>query len=417
MAYIWPDKAGSSPCPAFQDPLPAGARRDDFDLLNVMSCFAVFLAHVLLIFGPYPLYHLKNSTLSQPVGIAYEFIRDTLMALFFLLAGWSSMASVRSSGVGKFLRKRCLRLLVPFFAGMFLLCPAIKYIEQLAGRNLKMSGMRLIEPIHLSFLQFLPKYYLRLNLITWSHLWFLIYLVLYCLVFLPVLVRLAREDWKTGISRLPGWLAYVPFVPLGLLLVWFEGWWPFYPGLLDDWVNFGYFGLFFLIGAIMETCPAFERCVRRNWVPLGLIGLAGFVGVVLNVETNLGRFSVAVAAWGCTCGFMGLASRFHPVENKLVKHLREASMPIYVLHHTVVLVLGWYVVHLDAGIGVKIAILLPLSILITFSVYEGLVRRLPILRFLCGMPQLRTDRGPAAKQLADRRKLIEGAGRLKESHV
>ncbi|MGA3118232.1 MAG: acyltransferase family protein [Syntrophobacteraceae bacterium] len=406
MAYIpSPHKPDPSSCQTFRAGRPAKARRADFDLLNVISCFAVFLAHVLLIFGPYPLYHLKNSTFSVPVGIVYEFVRDTMMALFFLLAGWSSMASIRSAGAGNFIRKRCRRLLVPFFAGIYLLCPAIKYIELLGGTSFKINGPELLGPIPMSFVEFLPKYYARFNWVTWSHLWFLVYLMFYCLVFLPVLVRLAREDSETGILHLPGWLAYVPFVPLGLLLACFKGWWPFYPSLWKDWVNLGYFGLFFLIGAVMETCPAFERCVRRNWAPLGLIGLAGFAGVVWNVETDLGRFLVAVAAWGCACGFMGLAARFHPVENKLVKYLREASLPIYLLHHTVVLVLGWYVVHLDAGIAVKIAILLPLSVLITFSVYEGLIRRLPVLRFLFGMHPLRTGRRPASKQGTHQREI------------
>lgn len=392
-----PGKAGSSPGPTYQPPQAVNARRYDFDLLYVIGCLGVFFAHVLLIFGPYPLYHLKNSTLSQPVGIAYEFIRAVFMTLFFLLAGWSSMASVRSAGPRIFLKKRCLRLLVPFFAGIFLLCPPIKYIELLTGRELTMKGMRLVEPIHLSFLQFLPQYYLRIKLMTWSHLWFLVYLLVYCLVFLPAMVILARTDWHTRISRLPGWLAYVPFVPLGLLLAGLEGWWPFYPRLWGDWVNVSYFGLFFLLGAVMQTCPAFELCVRRNWVRLGLIGLAGFVGVALNVETNLGRFLVAIAAWGCTCAFMGLAWRLHPAENKVIAYLRDASMPVYLLHHPAVLVLGWYVVHLDMGVGAKIAVLLPLTVLTTFAVYEGLVRRLPFLRFLFGMPPLRTGRRAAAK--------------------
>jgi hypothetical protein len=70
-----------------------------------------------------------------------------------------------------------------------------------------------------------------------------------------------------------------------------------------------------------------------------------------------------------------------------------------------VLVLGWYVVHLDAGIAVKIAILLPLSVLITFSVYEGLIRRLPVLRFLFGMHPLRTGRRPASKQGTHQREI------------
>jgi glucans biosynthesis protein C len=363
-------------------------RRVDIDFLHIMICVAVFMAHVLLIFSPQPLYHLKNVALSQSAGVVYELIRTCSMTLFFLLAGRSSLLSLRSRGAGRFLRERCLRLLVPLVAGMLLLCPVIKYVELLNGRDLRPSGMLLVEPTHMSFLQFLPTFYLHLNQTTWSHLWFLAYLILYCLISLPVLVKLAQVDWDSRIAHLPHWLAYLPIVPLALLLVGVQGWWPFYPNLWRDWGNFSYFGLYFLTGAMMAAWPAFESCVHQNWLPLGMCGVAGFVGLVCNEATTLGRLFVAVAAWGCTGTILGLATRFHPKASQTIRYLREATLPFYMLHHAVVLVAGWYVIHLQCSIALKIAVLLPLAMLGTLWIYEILVRRQPILRFLFGMRPL-----------------------------
>jgi hypothetical protein len=101
--------------------------------------------------------------------------------------------------------------------------------------------------------------------------------MVYCLIFLPVLVKLAGLDWQTRNLTLPGALAYLPVLPLTLLLISVQGWWPFYPNLWKDLGNFSYFG-FYLIGAVMATCPAYERCVHRNWLPLSLCGAVGFEG-------------------------------------------------------------------------------------------------------------------------------------------
>jgi glucan biosynthesis protein C len=378
---------GTNPCSDTTRCLPVH-RRVDIDVLHVLICVSVFIAHVLLIFSPHPYYHLKNAAPSQSVGVLYEFIRTCSMTLFFLLAGRSSLTSLRSRGAGRFLRERCLRLLVPLVAGMLFLCPVIKYVELLNGRDLRPSGMLLVAPTHLSFMQFLPKFYLHLNQTTWSHLWFLAYLLVYCLIFVPVLVKLARLDWQTSIPLLPEALAYLPVLPLALLLVSVQGWWPFYPNLWKDLGNFSYFGLYFLIGAVMATCPAFERCVHRNWLPLGLCGAAGFAGLVCNVETSIGRLFVAVAAWGCTGAILGLAARFQPAENMAIRYLRDATLPFYMLHHVAVLVIGWYVLQLNVGPALKIAVLLPAAVLGTMLIYEGLVRRQPVLRFLFGMRPL-----------------------------
>ncbi len=78
-----------------------------------------------------------------------------------------------------------------------------------------------------------------------------------------------------------------------------------------------------------------------------------------------------------------------------MKYIREATLPVYILHHAVVLGIGWYVIHLEIGIGLKIAILLPLSVIITMTIYEGLIRRMRIPRLLMGMPPLPPVRHPA----------------------
>ena len=70
-------------------------RRTDIDLLRVVLCGVVILMHALLIFSDEPRYHLKSALPSAVASLLYEFLHFTAMPSFFVLAGWSAVASLR----------------------------------------------------------------------------------------------------------------------------------------------------------------------------------------------------------------------------------------------------------------------------------------------------------------------------------
>ena len=257
---------------------PAAARRTDLDLLRVAVCFSVILAHALLIFAAEPRYHVKSATPWLPASIGYEFMRIATLAIFFALAGWSAVASLRRRAWGRYVRDRLWRVLLPLVAGVVLLGPVIKWIELGQGRDLRINGFRLVDPPTIGFLEFLPRYLSRLQLVTWSHLWFLAYLFLISLVLLPLLLRLARRPPSAAV---PGRvLAFVPAALLGLYLAASRGYWPFLPNLLQDWANLGYFALCFAAGAGFAAWPGYEARLRAEAPWLALLAGLGF-GIVI----------------------------------------------------------------------------------------------------------------------------------------
>ena len=76
---------------------------------------------------------------------------------------------------------------------------------------------RLATPLRLDFLTFLPHYFRRLDLLTWSHLWFLAYLFVISLLLLPLLAWLAAREPSAAVPH-PAW-AYAPALPSVLVLV------------------------------------------------------------------------------------------------------------------------------------------------------------------------------------------------------
>ncbi|MDE2517629.1 MAG: acyltransferase family protein [Rhodospirillales bacterium] len=362
------------------------ARRTDLDLIRIAVCAAVILAHALLIFAAEKRYHLKSAAPWLPASIGYEFLRISTMAIFFTLAGWAAIASLRRRDARHFLRERVTRVLLPLVAGILLLGPIIKYIELRHGRDLTLTGFHLVAPLRVSFLTFLPRYYTRLNLLTWSHLWFLAYLFLISLILLPVLTRLARLPARP--DAVAGWLAYAPVVPIAVLLAGFHGYWPFLPDLLTDWTNFGYFALCFLLGAAMATRPGFEDAVRRHAPGLALLGALGFAGVIAWGPSVPGRLAVAATAWGSVGAALGLARRFAPRSGRLLAYLSEATLPVYIIHHVIVLWIGEALLPLGwPPLLTVLAIWLPATAL-SVAAYHWLIRPYPWPRLLTGMGPL-----------------------------
>ncbi|MBW2234861.1 MAG: acyltransferase family protein, partial [Deltaproteobacteria bacterium] len=83
----------------------APPRRHDLDALRVFACYLLFLFHVGMVFNPAPFYHVRNGETNLAFLIVCGFISLWHMPLFFLLAGWSAAASLKSRGAGSFLRE------------------------------------------------------------------------------------------------------------------------------------------------------------------------------------------------------------------------------------------------------------------------------------------------------------------------
>ena len=361
----------------------ASSRRTDLDLLRIGVCGSVILAHALLIFAAEPRYHVKSAEVWPLASVLYEGFRIAALAIFFVLAGWSAVVSLRRRHWLRYLRDRLDRVLLPLVAGILLLGPAIKFIELGQGRDLRLGGFRLVPPLELSFTEFLPRYLARGSLMTWSHLWFLAYLLLISIALLPLLLRLAqRVPSETVPGRLQAWL------PAGLLaglLYATGGYWPFLPNLLHDWANMVYFAACFALGGGLAAWPGFESRLRSEAPGLALLALVGLAIVVLAGESQLGRIGVGLCAWGAIGSAFGFAGRRPPAPSPWLNWLGEATMPVYVLHHIPVLLLGLWVLPLDWPPLAKVLVIWPGATAISLLVYRVVVQPWPMPRRLVGM--------------------------------
>src|SRR5215470_13910637 len=131
-------------------------RRPDIDWLRVLATYLLFAFHVGKVFDPAPFYHVRNADLSFGLLVFCGFVGLWHMPLFFLLAGWSAVASIASRGPRGFARERMRRLGVPLVAGCVLLAPAIKYLELRSGLDLDYAGLRAAPALQDGFRTVMP---------------------------------------------------------------------------------------------------------------------------------------------------------------------------------------------------------------------------------------------------------------------
>jgi peptidoglycan/LPS O-acetylase OafA/YrhL len=91
------------------------------------------------------------------------------------------------------------------------------------------------------------------------------------------------------------------------------------------------------------------------------------------------------ATWGWIIGLFWLGGRFLNFTNRFLAHVNDMVLPFYILHQTVIVIVAYFVVQTELAIPLKYGITAVASFAVIVALYELLVRRIGVLRFLFGM--------------------------------
>jgi surface polysaccharide O-acyltransferase-like enzyme len=368
-------------------------RRHDIDWLRVLAMFSVFLFHCARYFD-HEGWHVKNPQLSLGFSVFVGILAQWIMPLFFVLSGQSSRFALNFRSPVQYLKERFKRLFIPLVFGMFVLIPPQVYIERITNGQ-----------FHGPFILFYPHYFDGFygfgGNFAWMglHLWFLLALFLYSSISLPLLRVLRGERAGRLISRLS-----LFFEKSGSILIWVL---PlalmdflFHPaGLgqrrLGGWNIFNYL-VYFLYGYLLASEKRFKNAVEKQRVIfVALAAITTLVGFWLRRSGfypsfgSLGYFWVSLLrtfnSWVWVLAVLGIGARYLRFRNRWLNYASEAVLPFYILHQSVIVIVGFFLLDWIAPIFVKYIVLGCLSFTIIMLVYEFCVRRFAWLRFLFGM--------------------------------
>jgi len=106
---------------------------------------------------------------------------------------------------------------------------------------------------------------------------------------------------------------------------------------------------------------------------------------LLDGKYVLFQIVIGVANLSWVLFFLSLGTKYLNFNSRLLQYCNEALLPFYILHQTVIIMVGWFVVPLDAGILPKYLIISVSSFVLILTIYEVFIRRLNPVRWLFGM--------------------------------
>jgi glucan biosynthesis protein C len=381
------------------------------DWLRLFAILIVFFHHCSKIFD----YHtttVYNTVRSPTLSAFREFNFLWIMPIFFFISGASVYFSLKSRKAGEFVKERILRILIPLiFIGTFIINPPYIYIERLFDGK-TVSG----------FIQWYPHFFDGMwpkgnfaPLGVGTHLWYLMYLFVFSLIILPLFSR-SEKSGRVYFSNLSThlekpWVLLFLFVPISVAAAAFELMGLGVMRVVGGWDPISFL-LYFLYGYLifsntqrLETISKYSTISLVAAIVLTIFYIDSHFGINLtipgvtrhnihgieaNISTNL-PVTAAVQAlrgllgWFWIIGLLGIGKRFLNFSNRFLAYGGEAVLPFYILHHTIILIIGFSILQWSSSISTKFFATASISFFIIMGLYELLVRRLNIIRFLFGM--------------------------------
>ncbi len=380
-------------------------RRADLDWLRVIAFWLLIYYHAAIAFMPGGIPMIQNADTSPVLQVMAGFLHEFRLALLFLISGVGVSFALRHRNKALFMRERAVRLLVPLVFGVLVIVPPMIFLEK-----------QFIGAFTGSFAEFYPKFftegvYPRGNL-SWHHYWFIAYLYLFCLLGWPIFAYFKRAAgrrqlarWSQKLSR--GGCLYLALVPLAVVEILLRAWFPGFPDLIHDWANFSHWFLIFTAGFLLASSrPLLDRTQQLRGLSFALAMITtvtlfaqfwlpenGHFSPLVNGETD-----IATYAWFCVLrvsnvwfwllACLGFAGRYLQRPSRLLTYLNGAVYPLFCLHLTIIVALGYVIVPLDWSILTKYLAITTGTIVVSLGGYELLWRRNAWLRPLLGLKPL-----------------------------
>lgn len=371
------------------------------DWLRVLGMLVVFIFHSAHFFDSID-WHVKNVQQHMGFDAFVAFCAGWMMPLFFLVSGGSTFFALQHRSGKQYFSERFKRLVIPYVMGVLILIPPQRYMEAL--RQAKFSGPYL-------------DYYLRIlkldyfDYISWNfgflgyygtHLWFIGLLFVLSVVALPLFFYLKREREQYFVRRLSAvsekWGGIFLFA-IPIILIHFIVHITF--GRDTNWHGFCYYITIFIYGYILWSDERFERAIlKHRWLAL-VVGIICYLGIMswyatgdavtvvesrsYSLKSLLFSALWGLNTWSWLIFILSLAIKHLNFSSKKLKYCNEAVLPFYVLHQTVILIIGYFVVKWNLNMALKFPIIAASSMIVTLATYILLIRSISPMRFLFGM--------------------------------
>lgn len=379
-------------------PDPRRERRYDIDALRVLAFGLLILYHVGMFYVDDWGWHIKSAYTAGWLQWPMLVVNQWRMPLLFVISGVAAGFLLARCDGRAFAWSRTRRLALPLLFGMAVVVPPQAYWQAVA--NGAFDG---------NYLQFLARYFTFEAWpegafdgshvgITWNHLWYLPYLLVYSLLLaalLPLLRGRRGQALQARVRGLRGWrLWLMPALPLTLATWALAGPFPTTHDLVNDWHTHAQYFAMFLFGwwlGVDRGLWSELRARRWLWLAAAPLTFAAFVLLMHVTEPvpSVGRalYDFVQRLNGWTWILLVLAWGHHLLNRPFawMPYANEAVYPWYVLHQSITVVAGALLSRYALGPVVEPLLVIVATVLGCALLHEMLIRRSAWLRPLFGL--------------------------------
>ncbi|WP_321394943.1 acyltransferase family protein [Emcibacter sp.] len=388
-------------------------RRYDLDWIRVIAFGILIFYHIGMFFNSEG-WHVKSVHMNDTVDHFMWLSSPFRMSLLFLISGVAlRYATDKTTSVRRFAGRRFGRLFIPLVFGMLVIVTPQAYFELLAKGELTPG-----------YLDFYGRYLsgeesFSITVPTWNHLWYVVYLLVYTLLLLPLLPvvrKLADMLDRPWFGRMMGGgrLLVLPAAIFITCRFTTDMDFPENHALWGDWGAHARYGSYFLIGFLLAKNVIFWDVLARTWriAAAGTLVLAVSLSLLwanwdnwfdgITWIENIVRALRPLYAWVIIMAILGAGQAYLNRPGKWLSYCTEAVFPWYILHQTLIVVTGALIDPMGLGIWTEFFLIMVVTIGGCLVIHEYLIRRTPLLRPLFGVPMMARERVmPAQPQIAE----------------
>lgn len=377
-------------------------RRYDVDWLRNLALLLLFLYHLGMYYVADWGWHIKSDKQSELLQNFMVMSNLWRMCLLFFVSGLTLALIEHKYSAMRLLDTRFKRLFVPLVFGMAFIIPPQVYFELVEQG--KYAGSYWTYFMHYLGVFIIPDTATTSapkGSWTWNHLWYLIYLFVYTVLFLllrPILKSITQSQVFRQLNGIALGLGFSAI----LLLFWvfIRPKFPTTHDLVTDWWSHAKYLWVMLAGYVFAKRPDIWQWVidKRRFLLVGALVCYSFVALDRNgafpfmgeafknhLWVQFAYGSVIIANLWCWILFLlAYAGRYLNKPSPLLNYANEAVLPWYILHQSLIIIFAANLAGFHFPEYLEAILILSLSLATCFIVF-AVIRRVKPLRFLFGL--------------------------------
>lgn len=382
-------------------------RKYYLDWLRVIAFYILIFYHVGMIFVPWD-FHIKNNITLEWFETWMAFFSQWRLPLLFLISGMVIFYSMGKRSAKGIIAERSKRLLIPLLFGMFVVVPPQIYYERISNGVEFSSYWQFWETVF----ELVP--YPEGGSLSWHHLWYVLYIFVYSIIALPLFLFLKSERSSVLRGKVNNFFNRFPisiYLIILPLLIFYYVLAPLFPtthALIDDWYNHTVSFSIFLLGFFISSFGGLWNAIinmRKTSLIMALVpGLILILFVwgptfyVMNEDTLLFGIIYGLLKWTFIVAWLfailGYSKFLLNKPSKALSYANESVYPLYILHQTIMITFGYYIIGFDWNIFLKFIVILIVTFGGSFLFYELSIKRFNPMRSLFGMKEKQIKRAP-----------------------